>query len=299
MTTTAKVNTSIADKAIILVVTINTLGNHRKLDTESLVNAKTDKSLLNLTKRLLDAPELSKISALDGEIRRFIRNICLPSPFKQGTYTLPIGLFDMAEEKMQEFKAQREKYVDDLIAAYPRLIRDAAKRLDELFSEDDYPSKNELRGAFGLDWQYVEFGAPGKGLSAEVFKREREKIAQQWQRAGEEMVKILRIETAELVSHLVEKLGGNDDGKPKIFRNTTVTNLQEFLDVFDARNIADDKELKKLVDKMKKLVKGVDPDLLRTDNDIRSDAQKKFTVIKDQLDKMMSEKPKRAIRFAS
>jgi hypothetical protein len=44
-------------------------------------------------------------------------------------------------------------------------------------------------------------------------------------------------ELSRLVEHLNERLSGQDDGKPKIFRDTAVTNLEEFFQRFRRLNI--------------------------------------------------------------
>ena len=35
-------------------------------------------------------------------------------------------------------------------------------------------------------------------------------------------------ELAKLVDHLAEKISGTDDGKPKVFRDSAVENMQQF-----------------------------------------------------------------------
>ena len=41
-------------------------------------------------------------------------------------------------------------------------------------------------------------------------------------------------ELAKLVSHLTERLSGQDDGKPKVFRDSMIENLTEFFGRFRA-----------------------------------------------------------------
>ena len=44
-------------------------------------------------------------------------------------------------------------------------------------------------------------------------------------------------ELSRLVSHLTERLAGSDDGKPKVFRDSAVENLQEFFSRFRHLNV--------------------------------------------------------------
>ena len=72
-------------------------------------------------------------------------------------------------------------------------------------------------------------------------------------------------ELAQLVSHLCERISGTQDGRPKIFRDSAVTNLTEFFQRFRQLNIGSSQELERLVDQAQSLVRGVQPQALRDD----------------------------------
>jgi predicted Rossmann fold nucleotide-binding protein DprA/Smf involved in DNA uptake len=55
-------------------------------------------------------------------------------------------------------------------------------------------------------------------------------------------------ELARLVSHLTERISGQDDGKPKIFRDSVIENLREFFQRFKSLNVASSTELDRLVE---------------------------------------------------
>jgi len=48
---------------------------------------------------------------------------------------------------------------------------------------------------------------------------------------------------AELVTHMRDRLKEGPDGKPLKFKESTVSKLVEFLDIFEFRNVTDDSEL--------------------------------------------------------
>jgi cell division septum initiation protein DivIVA len=286
---------NIMDKAVCLVLRIHSIGNHRKVSSSS-VEVDADRDLINVQKTLIDADELRAIQSLDGETRRELYNLCLPSMFREGVYLTPIELIERVEDKLQKYAKQREVLLDKLIAVYPQRLKEAEERLRTLFNPADYPSASRLRGQFTVDWQYVQFGTPTKlkSISSEMFQREREKAEAKWAEATVEVQQVLRAAMAELVNHMADRLSGKEDGKKKVFRNTLVSNMKEFLDTFGARNIADDKALAALVEKAKSLVDGVDPDTLRKNDGLRDSVQAGFAEIKKSLDTMIVERPKRA-----
>ena len=76
-------------------------------------------------------------------------------------------------------------------------------------------------------------------------------------------------ELGSLVSHLAERLSGEADGKPKVFRDTAVTNLTEFLERFQRLSIGTDESLEQLVEQARSLVTGIVPEDLRQRDTLR------------------------------
>lgn len=73
--------------------------------------------------------------------------------------------------------------------------------------------------------------------------------------------------------------------------------MEDFLKTFDVRNITDDKQLKVQVGKMRQLLKGTNPELLRTDESNRDFIREKFEEIKKNMAPLIVEKPTRSISF--
>jgi hypothetical protein len=125
----------------------------------------------------------------------------------------------------------------------------------------------------------------------------REGRARQWADATAVVQHTVREGLAELVAHLVDRLTGDKDGKLKVFRNSIMTNLNEFLEVFNARNITDDQQLAALVDKARRLISGVDAETLRESKNVRETVRTGFAKIQTALDGMLVDKPERAYRL--
>jgi len=61
-----------------------------------------DKRLVRVSKTLLDSQELKAIKTLDGEIRQYLYNMCLP--FEPGILFLPLQLIETADRRLREFE---------------------------------------------------------------------------------------------------------------------------------------------------------------------------------------------------
>ena len=287
----------VAKKTVCIKIRLSTMGNTRKVST-SQIEADADKDLLRVTKQLVASAELKAISRFDGEIRRFLYNMCLP--FEIGIHLLPIAALQQVEERLQQFAADREALGEAFLAVYPGLCHDAAKRLRALYNPADYPPVDEVRRQFGFSWQYVSFGVPDalRGVSQQVWEQEREKAAQRMAEASSEIQQVLRESMARLVQHMADRLRETPDGKPMRFKETTVSNLVEFLANFEFRNVTDDQELQTLVAKGRDLLQGVQVDDLRTTGDLRTRVQQGMAVIGAELDGMLTRVGGRKFRLA-
>jgi hypothetical protein len=102
---------------------------------------------------------------------------------------------------------------------------------------------------------------------------------------------------AKLVQHMAERLKVGANGKPVRFKETTVSNLVEFLANFEFRNVTDDAELQGLVNQARTLLQGVEADDLRSTSELRARVQAGMEGLASQLDTMLTKSGSRKFRF--
>lgn len=286
----------LARRTVCLKLRLSSMGNTRKVSSAQ-IEADADKALLRVSKLLIESAELKAINRWDNEVRRYLYGVCLP--FEIGIHLLPVAALETVEAKLREFAEARGQLVDAFLAAYPDLCQQAAERLRGLYNPADYPPVAEARRQFGFAWQYVSFGVPDqlKGISEAVWQQEREKAAQRMAEATSEIQAVLRESMARLVEHLAERLREGADGKPVRFKESTVSNLVEFLHNFEFRNVTDDGQLQTLVEQARGLLQGVDADSLRTVGDVRARVQAGMQELAVRLDALMEKSAGRKFRF--
>jgi hypothetical protein len=269
----------VMDNCVILQLSFSCMGLVRKVST-SAVDVKTAGSqedvpmgALRLSKRLLDSPAFDAICSADGAFERKIKRLALP--FQRGFHFLPIGLVERAIGDCREYaEVQRPALVDAFVSDYANAVEQARKDLGPLFDEEDYPTVEDVRSTFKVRYRVLEFGVPGKlrAISPALFEAEAEKAREQWQDAAAMMQDSMRQAFQALVASLRERLDGNrENGKSKVFKDTRINNLQEWLGLFEVRNVASDEALALLVQKAKGLLSGVSADTLRRRGDIREE----------------------------
>ena len=102
-------------------------------------------------------------------------------------------------------------------------------------------------------------------------------------------------ELSELVSHLTERLAGSDDGKPKVFRDSAIENLHEFFERFRHLNVRSSQQLDELVGQAQRIVRGVQPQQLRDNTDLRQQIATQLSGVQSVLDGLLVDRPRRNI----
>lgn len=284
-------------RTVVMALTLEAIGNRRKVNTSKIEAQGTDKNWLNVTKKLLECDELEEITSLYSEVRRYVEDHALPSIIKRGVYLLPIEFIESMEEKLTAFQARLASPVSRMCARLGTLKEEARRRLGPNYNGEDYWSAEELRGAFRLTWRflYVDSAKNLDRVSQEIADKERERAETAWQETRETIQLLLRVNLKEMVDHLVDKLTPDQDGRTKIFRDSSIEKMSAFLSTFDARNITNDAQMKVLVDKAKSLIAGTDPEGLRTQEEMRNYVRHGFETIKTLLDPMIAKRPVRSI----
>ena len=100
-------------------------------------------------------------------------------------------------------------------------------------------------------------------------------------------------EFSGLVNHLVDRLRTEPGEKQKIFKNTLLTNFDEWVGLFESRNLTKNQELSDQVVKAKTILRSVSPDALRNNTELRGSIQKSFLEIKATTDQFVTTKPSR------
>lgn len=123
--------------------------------------------------------------------------------------------------------------------------------------------------------------------------RKQQEADLKWADATVEIRDALRVAYSELVSAMTDKLGVDEEGKPKVFRESLITRLKDFLDTFESRNLTNDEELSRLTRQARELMDGVAVKDLREKKDLRAEVLGKLEQIKGEMDSMVTVKTRK------
>lgn len=300
---------SILQQAVILILRQGAPGNLRKVRGAEVVETgealsapvtvDADKTLVHVSKYLFESGAYRAVLRYDGQTRDWLVRRALPSYFREGFYLLPLALLEEVDADLAARQRQRQTLIEAFLSDYETTVEDAKARLRGLFNPADYLTRDALAAAFRFEVSYLTLEVPQtlEGVSPALFQRERDKAEALWTEAAEAIQQALRTSMAELVAHMVDRLSAGADGKPKQFRPSLVTNMEEFLRYFQARNLTNDEDLAALVDKAQLVMKGVDIKALRQNADVRDRVREGFARLQSVMDRMTMVRPSRGITF--
>jgi hypothetical protein len=251
---------------------------------------------LSAGKKLLDTahPAYKAVTAVRGRIASYWRGVSLPYP-EPGIRLIrqdDVGAFNV---QMTTLRQELDDAVRELNRHFSELVSAARQRLGTLFNPADYP--DSLIGLFAVTWEFPSVEPPDylRQLSPELYRQESQRVAARFNEAVQLAEQAFIDELSALVSHLTERLSGNDDGRPKIFRDSAVENLTEFFERFRHLNIGSSEELDDLVAGAQRVIRGVGPQDLRDSRILRQHISTQLAGVQSVLDGLLVDRPRRNI----
>lgn len=251
---------------------------------------------LSAGKKLLDTkhPKFKAVTTVRGEAVAFWRNVSVPWP-EPGIRLMRQDGIQSFDQRLRLLSEQLAAAVDELDLHFDELKASARGRLGSLFNEADYPGT--LRGAFGIAWDFPAVEPPNylRQLNPELYEHECDRVRSRFAEAARLAEEAFIAELSEIVSHLCERLSGEQGARPKIFRDSAINNLTDFFARFRSLNIGSNEELERLVDQAQSVLHGVRPQALRTSGELRQHVATQLSGVQSVLDGLMVDRPRRNI----
>ncbi len=253
-----------------------------------------ESKFVSMGKKLLDTrhPAWKKIVAVRSRILATWRNSSLPFP-EPGVRLIRRRDLDAFTASMNELRDDLREAERELDNHYDEIRAAARERLGRLYNPEDYPVS--MVGLFEVFVDHPNIEAPEylRILSPKLYRQETDRVRNRFDEAVRLAEESFLSELAKLVEHLSERLSGTEDGKPKIFRDTVVSNLVEFFERFRRLNISSNEELDRLVAEVRRIVGHTTADDLRNSAALRQQVATGLARVQASLDGLMVDRPRR------
>jgi len=277
---------------------ITWFGNQKQVSKDQKVQAAetfdAESKFISMSKRLLDTKNdaWKKLVEIRGLMTSTWKNETLPYP-EPGIRLMRRNEMDAFAERMLRMRNDLKEAEREFDRRYHVFCEDARHRLGELYNPQDYPES--VIGYFDVTWDFPNLDPPEylRMLSPSLYRQETERIRNRFNEAVTLAEQAFIVELQELVEHLLERLSGSEDGRPKIFRDSAVENLRDFFERFRRLNIGSSAELNRLVADAQRIVGNVVAQQLRTNHTIRSNVSRNLSEVRETLDRLMVDRPRR------
>jgi hypothetical protein len=252
---------------------------------------------LSAGKKLLDTRHnaFRAVTAIRTKLTDHWRGLTLPFP-EPGVRLIKHDQIESFDQQMTDFKAEMDDAVRTLDQHFGEMKQAAAQRLGTLFNAADYPAT--LVGLFGVSWDYPNIEPPDYllGLSPGLYQQEQERVKARFEEAVQLAEQAFLDEFAKLVTHLTERITGtNEDGSPKVFRDSAINNLCDFFERFRSLNVRSNQQLDELVAQAQRTIRGVAAQDLRDGPSVRQEVATQLARVQTSLDQMLIDRPRRRI----
>ena len=281
-------------------LSVTSLGVRKTLTPQQKAQAAdtfgAEGAYMSAAKKLLDTshPSYKRVTSVKNQAVQVWRGMSLPFP-EPGLRLIRQDDIESFNDRMTDLKNELNEAVDQLNDHYAELVDAARQRLGSLFNAGDYP--DSLIGLFDIAWDFPSVEPPDylRRLNPQLYEQEAQRVAARFDQAVQLAEQAFMEELSAVVSHLTERLAGDDDGKPKVFRESAVTNLTDFFARFRQLNVRSNEQLDELVERAQQIVRGVQPQQLRDNQSLRQEIGTQLSGVQSVLDGLLVDRPRRSI----
>jgi hypothetical protein len=274
--------------------TRKTLTAEQKAEAAEPFNAEA--KFISAGEKLLDTahPAFKTVTAVRGKVQAYWKAMSLPYP-EPGIRLIKQDRIDDFAAKMREFQEELTEAVEALDRRYSELKATARQRLGSLYNSGDYPAS--LAGLFEISFDFPSVEPPDylQQLNPDLYQQECQRVQSRFDEAVRLAEEAFTAELAKLISHLTERLSGQEDGQRKTFRDSAVENLTEFFQRFRELNVRSSEQLDQLVGQAQRVIRGVEPQDLRDNAGLRQHVATEMSRVQSVLDGLLVDRPRRAI----
>jgi len=252
----------------------------RKLDKQASREVKDSKGAFSddaarVNKNLFAGMDnLKRITDFVALTRVEFYNMTLPWS-DSGQRLVPMTQFFDLKAWINEKEQVFNNLVQSFLTEYPNLISAQAFQLGKLFDRAEYPDVSDVAGRFRFRVSVLPLPTAGDfrvDASNELVAEMQAEYDKIYQERINELQRDLWDRVYSTLRHLSDRLGYDEAGKKKVFRDSLVENAVELCDLLKRLNVTGDPDLEKARAWLESVLLGVDAKELR-ESGVRDDVK--------------------------
>lgn len=265
---------------------------------------RADQSRFKVGKDIIESEHYDKAAKIDRDFGAWANDHSVESPLKRGTYFVPLELVDEFYERLDAAEIAYHAEFDKFEAKYEQIKEASKKSLKEFYREEDFYPAKLFRAKCWVERKMFDFSPPNENkLSEKILRMELKRWKSMLDEAELDVKYGLRAGFQQMIQGFVNVLTPTEDGKKRRIYDSRVEDLVQFMELFHKRNVLDDVELQRLVNKAKRFLTDEDGmreglmEGLRRDENIRDVIREQFSKINEKVTELVEEAPARAVSF--
>jgi hypothetical protein len=228
-----------------------------------------------------DKTLLRNIATIKRKAKGLLKRKSLNFPI-DGIYWVPKAQIESLDKAFNELKTDFESATETLIENMNKLEENFKAKYPDFYNPRNYPNQNQLRAKFHFGWQFFQFALPDKKaqiLSADIYKREREKFEQMAAQMNEMAINVI----GNTLLKRVEALSAQCENET--VSANTVKSFESFMERWDSlwsENV-DSQKLRAVIKSVRVAMKRTSYDKLKDSDDFREKLQQKMTTIANEI----------------
>lgn len=276
---------ALTERAMVMNLSIGIWQGYR-LDKEAsrrvTEQSGADADAARVNKHLVAKEKLKPIVTAQNAVRTHFYDNTLPwrdNGDRLMTRLLYTKFIEEHERLVGEFEVAVDRF---LTRDYPAAIETAAFRMGELFKRDDYPPVRELRHRFyvRLDIDAITTSNDFRvAIDADHIARVKEQMESAAEQRVQQAMQSVWRRMAETLSYFHARMSDPD----AVFRDSTVTNLAELIDLIPGLNVLDDPQIEEIRVMLKSSLGGISAKEIRKDPAFRQELADQADEIKSKM----------------
>lgn len=276
---------ALTERAMVMNLSISLWQGYR-LDKEASRRVTRDNGAdadaARVNKHLVPKDYLAPVVAAAGAVRSHFYDNTLPwrdNGDRLMTRKLYMDFIKEHERLVSEFNTAVTTFLDN---KYPEAIAKAEFRMGELFKSDDYPAVRDLRHRFSITLD-TDAITTANDFRVQIDQDQVDKVRASMEAAAERRINAAMQDVwrrlAETIGYFAERM----DNPDAIFRDSTVVNVAELIDLIPGLNVLDDPNIEQIRQLASSKLTGIDAQAIRKDPELRSELADDAKEIMDRM----------------
>ena len=268
-----------------LSISVPTMRKMDKRATQQVIahnNAR--KGSANVSKKLIKSTAHEDMTKLVASMRAYHRDQTVPWGDMGDRLVSNQNLIDY-KNNMAQLEDEFWDLAEQTLAEYPQAVAQARLEvtgLGYMFNENEYPSVDQLRRKFRFSLVFEAVPDVGD-IRVDVGNQAANEMREQYKQVLSDRINAVHQDLAERLAEPLQRMSKgldyNEGEKPSGFRDTLVDNVLSIVDLMRTCNLNGDAHIAGIQQDLRNTLKGVTPDGLRRDPNLRADTKRKVDAI--------------------